>query len=67
MPVARLASTFPALLAAAAARADPATLVPSRTADPTPGQRTRDTLDPSHGLAKAAGRAADRVANPNRS
>jgi hypothetical protein len=66
MPLVRLASTFLSLLVLAAACADPGTSVPSRTADPTPAQRTRDTLDPSRGPAEAAGRAADRAANPNR-
>ncbi len=46
--------------------ADPNTGARSRTANPTAAQQTRDTLDPARGPAEAAGRAADRAANPNR-
>lgn len=66
MLVLRLASTFLVVLVLAAACSDPRTSVPSQTANPTPAQRTRDALDPSRGPAEAAGRAADRAANPNR-
>ena len=46
--------------------ADTNTSVPSRTANPTAAQRTRDTLDPSRGPAEAQGRAMDRARNPDR-
>ena len=46
--------------------ADPGTSVPSRTANPTAAQRTRDTLDPTRGPAEAHGRAADRAQNRER-
>ena len=46
--------------------ADPNTSAPSRTANPTAAQRTRDSLDPPRGPAEAQGRAIDRVRNPER-
>ena len=54
------------LLFLTVACSDPKTSVPSQTANPTPAQRTRDTLDPARGPAEAAGRAMDRGMNPNR-
>ena len=46
--------------------ADPGTSVPSRTANPTAAQQTRDRLDPARGPAEAQGRAIDRARNPER-
>ena len=46
--------------------ADTNTSVPSRTANPTAAQRSRDTLDPARGPAEAQGRAMDRARNPER-
>jgi len=46
--------------------ADSGTSVPSRTANPTAAQRTRDALDPARGPAEAQGRAVDRARNTER-
>lgn len=46
--------------------ADRGTSVPSRTANPTPAQQTRDRLDPARGPAEAHGRALDRARNTER-
>lgn len=46
--------------------ADSSTSVPSRTANPTPAQQTRDRLDPARGPAEAQGRAMDRARNSER-
>jgi hypothetical protein len=46
--------------------ADTNTSVPSRTANPTAAQQTRDRLDPARGPAEAQGRAIDRARNPER-
>lgn len=45
---------------------DASTSVPSRTANPTAAQQTRDRLDPARGPAEAQGRAIDRARNPER-
>ncbi len=54
------------LIAGVAGCADPNTGTRSQTSNPTTAQQTRDTLDPARGPNEAAGRAADRAANPNR-
>jgi hypothetical protein len=46
--------------------ADSNTSVPSRTANPTSAQQTRDRLDPARGPAEAQGRAIDRAQNRER-
>jgi hypothetical protein len=46
--------------------ADTNTSVPSRTANPTAAQQTRDRLDPARGPAEAQGRAIDHARNPER-
>ena len=53
-------------LAGLAACADTNTGVPSRTANPTTAQQTRDVLDPARGPAEAQGRAIDRARNSSR-
>jgi hypothetical protein len=63
---ARLLAVAGLVLFGLGACADTNTSVPSRTANPTAAQRTRDALDPPRGPAEAQGRAADRARNPDR-
>lgn len=62
----RLFATASLVLLGFAACADSGTSVPSRTANPTPAQQTRDRLDPARGPAEAQGRAIDRAQNRER-
>ena len=62
----RLVAISGVVLLGFGACADSGTSVPSRTANPTPAQQTRDRLDPARGPAEAQGRALDRARNPER-